>query len=72
VARPCPISQVGKNHAGAYDDHGAALTSRRDPDIYVTAEDIIAEADKVVVRITWRATDSQTGKRIQFGGIVIR
>jgi hypothetical protein len=34
-------------------------------------EDIIAEDDKVVVRNTWRATDSQSKARIEFGGIVI-
>jgi ketosteroid isomerase-like protein len=44
---------------------------QRFPDIHVTVDDIIAEGDKVVVRNTWRATDSQTGKRIEFGGIVI-
>jgi ketosteroid isomerase-like protein len=36
----------------------------------VTIEDIIAEGDKVVVRNIWRGTD-RTGKRFQFGGIVI-
>ncbi|MBV8550370.1 MAG: ester cyclase [Acidobacteriaceae bacterium] len=41
------------------------------PDIRVTIEDIVAEGDRVVVRNTWRATDSQTGQKIEFGGIVI-
>jgi predicted ester cyclase len=37
----------------------------------VTIEDIVAEGDRVVVRNTWRATDSQSGQRIEFAGIVI-
>ncbi len=41
------------------------------PDLHVTIEDIIAEADKVVVRNTWTATDAATGSAIQFSGIVI-
>ena len=41
------------------------------PDFHVTIEDIIAEGDKVVVRNTWRATDLQSGQRIEFGGVVI-
>jgi len=48
-----------------------AAAFKRFPDIHVTIEDIIAEADKVVVRNTWRATDSQSGQRIEFAGIVI-
>jgi len=37
----------------------------------VTIEDIVAEGDKVVVRNTWRATDSTNARKIEFGGIVI-
>jgi ketosteroid isomerase-like protein len=48
-----------------------AAAFQRFPDIHVTIEDIVAEGDKVVVRNTWRATDSQSGHKIQFGGIVI-
>jgi predicted ester cyclase len=48
-----------------------AAAFRRFPDIHVTIEDIIAEADKVVVRNKWRATDGETNQRIEFGGIVI-
>ena len=44
---------------------------KRFPDIHVTIEDIVAEGDKVVVRNTWRATDSGSGQKIEFGGIVI-
>lgn len=48
-----------------------AAAFKRIPDIHVTIEDIIAEGDKVVVRNTWRATDSMSGKKVEFGGIVI-
>jgi ketosteroid isomerase-like protein len=48
-----------------------AAAFQRFPDIHVTVEDIIAEGDRVVVRNTWRATDKQTGQKIEFGGIVI-
>jgi ketosteroid isomerase-like protein len=48
-----------------------AAAFQRFPDIQVTIDDIIAEGDKVVVRNTWRATDSQSGERAEFSGIVI-
>ena len=48
-----------------------AAAFQRFPDIHVTIEDIIAEGDKVVVRNTWRATDTTTGQKIEFAGIVI-
>jgi predicted SnoaL-like aldol condensation-catalyzing enzyme len=48
-----------------------AAAFRRFPDIHVTIEDIIAEGDKVVVRNRWRATDRETQRGIEFGGIVI-
>ena len=41
------------------------------PDLYVQIEDIIAEDDKVVVRNHWTATDGQSGKKVEFRGIVI-
>jgi predicted ester cyclase len=37
----------------------------------VQIEDMIAEDDKVVVRNHWTATDSQTGRKLAFRGIVI-
>jgi predicted ester cyclase len=55
--------------AGAKQYVGNAL--KRFPDMKVTIEDIVAEQDKVVVRNVWRATDPETGRKIQFGGIVI-
>jgi predicted SnoaL-like aldol condensation-catalyzing enzyme len=48
-----------------------AAAEARFPDLHVTIHDIIAEGDKVVVRNTWSGTDSTTGKKIMFGGIVI-
>jgi predicted SnoaL-like aldol condensation-catalyzing enzyme len=44
---------------------------KRFPDLHVKIEDMIAEDDKVVVRNHWTATDSQTGKKLEFRGIVI-
>jgi predicted ester cyclase len=41
------------------------------PDLHVTIDDMIAEEDRVVVRNHWTATDSQTGKKLEFRGIVI-
>lgn len=41
------------------------------PDLKVTVEDIIAEADKVMVRNVWRGTDSTTGKKMEFKGFVL-
>jgi ketosteroid isomerase-like protein len=48
-----------------------AAAFKRFPDIRVTIEDIVAEGDKVVVRNKWRATDSSSGQKVEFGGIVI-
>ena len=48
-----------------------AAAFRRFPDIHVSIEDILADGDRVVVRNTWRATDSENGQKIGFGGIVI-
>ena len=54
---------------GAKQYVGGAL--KRVPDLRVVIDDIIAEGDKVVVRNTWTGTDSQSGKKIRFSGIVI-
>ena len=55
--------------AGAIAYVSAAL--KRFPDLHVTIEDMIAEDDKVVVRNHWTASDSQSGKKLEFRGIVI-
>lgn len=44
---------------------------QRFPDIHVTINDIIAEGDRVVVRNTWKATESVTGRALEFSGVVI-
>jgi predicted ester cyclase len=48
-----------------------AAAFNRYPDLRVVIEDIIAEGDKVVVRNRWQATDGQSGKAIEFTGIVL-
>ncbi len=55
--------------AGAMEYVGKAV--KQFPDLHVTIDDIIAEGDKVVVRNTWRATDTAHQKTIAFRGIVI-
>ena len=55
---------------GAIQYIGGAL--KRFPDLHVEIEDMIAEDDdKVLVRNHWTATDSQSGKKLEFRGIVI-
>jgi predicted ester cyclase len=41
------------------------------PDLHLTIEDMIAEADKVMCRNVWRWSDSKTGKRMAFHGFVL-
>lgn len=41
------------------------------PDLHLTIEDMIAEADKVVCRNIWRWTDKESGKKMQFHGFVL-
>lgn len=55
--------------AGAMQYVSGAL--KRFPDLHVQIEDMIAEDDKVVVRNRWSATDTQSGKKLEFRGIVI-
>jgi len=55
--------------AGAIQYVDGAL--KRFPDMHVAIEDMIAEDDKVVVRNHWTATDSDSGNKIEFCGIVI-
>src|SRR5579883_2343386 len=40
------------------------------PDLRVTIEDMVAEADKVVCRNRWEGTHAKTGKRMEFHGFV--
>jgi len=55
--------------AGAIAYVSAAL--QKFPDLYVKIDDMIAEDDRVVLRNHWTATDSQSGKKLEFRGIVI-
>lgn len=55
--------------AGAIQYVGQAL--ERFPDLRVRIEDMIAEEDKAVVRNHWTATDSRSGQKLEFRGIVI-
>ncbi len=55
--------------AGAIAYVGGAL--KKFPDLRVMIEDMIAEDDRVVVRNHWIATDTQSGKKLEFRGIVI-
>jgi predicted ester cyclase len=41
------------------------------PDLHVKVKDVIAEADKVVVRNLWTGTNSRTGERIACHGFVL-
>jgi predicted ester cyclase len=62
-------SDMPPGPAGAIQYVSGAL--KRFSDLHVQIEDMIAEDDKVVVRNHWTATDSHTGKKIGFRGIVI-
>jgi len=55
--------------AGAIQYVAGAL--KKFPDLHVQIEDLVAEDDRVVVRNRWTATSSQTGKPMEFRGIVI-
>ena len=55
--------------AGAIEYVNGAL--QRFPDLHVQIAYMIAEDDKVGVCNLWTATDSQTGRRLQFHGMVI-
>jgi len=54
---------------GAMQYVAAAL--KKVPDLHVTILDLIAEDDKVVVRNHWTGSDSASGQRLEFSGIVI-
>ncbi len=44
---------------------------KRWPDLQVTVEDILAEGDKVMVRNSWKGTESATGQKIEFHEFVL-
>lgn len=39
--------------------------------MHLTIEDMIAEGDKVMCRNIWRWTDTASGRRMQFHGLVL-
>lgn len=41
------------------------------PDLHVEILDLIVEDDRVVVRNRWTGTDRNSGRKLEFGGIVI-
>ena len=41
------------------------------PDLHVTIEDMIGEADKVMCRNVWRWTNPASGKKMEFHGFVL-
>jgi len=55
--------------AGAMEYVAGAL--KKFPDLQVCIEDMVAEDDRVVVGNRWTATNPQTGKALEFRGIVI-
>jgi predicted ester cyclase len=62
-------SGVPPGPLGAMEYVSRAL--ERFPGLHVTLEDMIAEDDRVVVRNHWTATDSRSGQKLEFRGIVI-
>jgi predicted SnoaL-like aldol condensation-catalyzing enzyme len=60
---------IAPGPAGAIQYVAGAL--QRFPDMRVEILDLIAEDDRVVVRNRWTGTDKESGKRLQFAGIVI-
>jgi predicted SnoaL-like aldol condensation-catalyzing enzyme len=55
--------------AGAKQYVGGAY--KKFPDLHVEILDLIAEDDRVVVRNRWTGTDRDSGKKLEFSGIVI-
>ena len=70
-------------HVRTVEDYKRFITETRNafPDFHVTIEDVIAEGDQVVMRSTWRGTNSgdivtplhipATGKQVTVTGITI-
>jgi len=55
--------------AGAIQYVGGAL--ERFPDMRVEILEVIAEDDRVLVRNRWTGTEKESGKRLQFSGMVL-
>jgi len=68
------IDHDGPEHklVGVKDDKQMMLSMYETfSDLRVDIEDIIAESDRVVCRNVWRGTDTATGNKMIFTGIVI-
>jgi steroid delta-isomerase-like uncharacterized protein len=82
---------IDELYAPDYVSHTAAPAARQDrgqvatrlrttfPDLHVTIEDLLAEGDKVMSRVTIRGTDTggfqgrpPTGRRIEIAAMVVR
>ncbi len=74
--------EPGLPDVGTLEDYKRAFAQVRSafPDIHLTIEDMIAEGDKMVVRFTWRGTNTgdlprmrmpATGKQVTVTAIVI-
>jgi ketosteroid isomerase-like protein len=62
----------GEKPADREEDKAMMLTMHgRYSDLHVTIEDMIAEGDKVVCRNVWRGTETHSGRKMSFKGIVI-
>src|SRR6516225_1264885 len=61
----------GKPTGVAGDEQMMRAMYQAMPDLRVTVEDAIAEGDKVMCRNTWRWTDPQSKKKMQFHGFVL-
>jgi predicted ester cyclase len=60
----------GKPTGAAADEAMMRGMYRVFPDLHITIEEMIAEDDRVVCRNRWEATNSTTGRRIEFHGFV--
>ena len=61
----------GKPTGVAGDEQMMRAMYQAMPDLRVTVEDAIAEGDNVMCRNTWRWTDPQSKKKMQFHGFVL-
>jgi ketosteroid isomerase-like protein len=61
----------GKPIDRAGDRAMMAAMQKQFPDLRVVVLDSVAEADRVVVRNVWTATDADSGQRMEFHGFVL-
>ena len=62
----------GGKPASAGDDEQMMLRMYEAmPDLRISVEDLVAEADKVACRNIWRWTDPKSGRKLEFHGFVL-